>query len=73
MMKFMKEECVVICCWNVVECVKGDFVFCEGLGYEGKVVVIFKEKEVIFELLDCLFDFVEVEVCLLFFYFVEGI
>ena len=51
---------------------KGDFVPCEGLGYEGKAAVIPKEKEVTFELPDCPSDSVEVEVRLLPSHPVEG-
>ena len=71
-MEFMREERAAIRCWNAVECTKGDFVPCEGLGYEGKAAVIPKEKEVTFELPDCSSDSVEVEVRLLPSHPVEG-
>jgi len=71
-MKPMKEERAAIRRWNAVECAKGDFVPCEGLGYEGKAAVIPKEKEVTFELPDCPSDSVEVEVRLLPSHPVEG-
>ena len=71
-MKPMKEERAAIRRWNAVECAKGDFVPCEGLGYEGKAAVIPKEKEVTFELPDCPSDSVEVEVRLLPSHSVEG-
>lgn len=71
-MEFMREERAAIRCWNAVECTKGDFVPCEGLGYEGKAAVIPKEKEVTFELPDCPSDSVEVEVRLLPSHPVEG-
>ena len=71
-MKPMKDERTPIRRWNAVECIKGDFVPCEGLGYEGKAAVIPKEKAVTFELPVCPSDSVEVEVCLLPSHPVEG-
>lgn len=71
-MEPMKEERMAIGRWNAAECAKGDFVPCEGLGYEGKAALIPKGKSVTFELPDCPSDSVEVEVCLLPSHPVEG-
>lgn len=58
--------------WNGTECVTGDYQPCEGLGYEGKAIVIAKGKEATFEFTGCPSDSVEVEICLLPSHPVEG-
>lgn len=71
-MEPMKKERTAIRCWNAVECKKGDFVPCEGLGYEDKAALIPKGKEITFEFADCPADSVEIEVRLLPSHPVEG-
>lgn len=68
----MKKERTAIRCWSATECTKGDFIPCEGLGYEGKAAVIPKEKKIMFELPECPSDSVEVEIRLLPSHPVEG-
>lgn len=66
------EDRLSLCHWNALECVQGDFIPCEGLGYEGKAVTVKKEGRIIFEFTDCPSDSVEVQVCLLPSHPVEG-
>lgn len=54
-----------VCTWNGADCVKGNPVIQEGLGYEGKAVAVAKDMEVAFDFNDWKADSVEVEVRLL--------
>lgn len=54
-----------VCTWNGADCVKGNPVIQEGLGYEGKAVAVAKDIEVAFDFNDWKADSVEVEVRLL--------
>ena len=51
--------------WNGAEYSAGDAVSCEGLGYEGKAVMLEKNKELSFDFGECPSDSVEVEIRLL--------
>lgn len=51
--------------WNGAEYSAGDAVFCEGLGYEEKAVMLEKNKELSFDFGECPGDSVEVEIRLL--------
>lgn len=51
--------------WNGTECVQGNAVRCEGLGYEGKAATVAKDTELTFEFPHWEADSVEVEVRLL--------
>lgn len=51
--------------WNGAEYSAGDAVSCEGLGYEEKVVMLEKNKELSFDFGECPGDSVEVEIRLL--------
>ncbi len=51
--------------WNAVECGEGNFVPCEGLGYEGKAAAIPTESSVVFDFPHADTDSIEVEVRLL--------
>lgn len=51
--------------WNAADFSDGNPVFCEGLGYEGKAVMLAQGEELVFDFNDCRADSVEVEIRLL--------
>ena len=61
----MLEESPSLYKWNGVEYSAGDAVSCKGLGYEGKAVMLEKNKELSFDFGECPGDSVEVEIRLL--------
>lgn len=68
----LPEKRTPVCVWNGADCLKGNAVKQEGLGYEGKAVAVAKGKELTFKLGDWKADSVEVEVRLLPNHPVEG-
>ena len=61
----MLEDSPSLYKWNGVEYSAGDAVSCKGLGYEGKAVMLEKNKELSFDFGECPGDSVEVEIRLL--------
>ena len=61
----MLEDSPSLYKWNGVEYSAGDAVSCKGLGYEGKAVMLEKNKELSFDFDECPGDSVEVEIRLL--------
>ena len=61
----MLEHSPALYKWNGAEYSAGDAVSCEGLGYEGKAVMLEKNKELSFDFGECPSDSVEVEIRLL--------
>ena len=61
----MLEDSPSLYKWNGVEYSAGDAVSCKGLGYEGKAVMLEKNKELSFDFGDCPGDSVEVDIRLL--------
>lgn len=61
----MLEDSPSLYKWNGVEYSAGDAVSCKGLGYEGKAVMLEKNKELSFDFGECPGDSVEVDVRLL--------
>lgn len=61
----MLEDSPSLYKWNGVEYSAGDAVSCKGLGYEGKAVVLEKNKELSFDFGECPGDSVEVDIRLL--------
>lgn len=61
----MLEDSPSLYKWNGVEYSAGDAVSCKGLGYEGKAVMLEKNKELSFDFGECPGDSVEVEIQLL--------
>lgn len=68
----MKVEESYLAQWNGADCTGGDYIACEGLGYDGKAVQINKGKSIVYEMKDCPTDSVEVEVRLFPVHPVEG-
>ncbi|MEI3467923.1 MAG: glycosyl hydrolase 115 family protein [Bacteroides intestinalis] len=61
----MLEDSPSLYKWNGVEYSAGDAVSCKGLGYEGKAVMLEKNKELSFDFGECPGDSVEVDIRLL--------
>lgn len=61
----MLEDSPSLYKWNGVEYSAGDAVPCKGLGYEGKAVMLEKNKELSFDFGECPGDSVEVDIRLL--------
>ena len=61
----MLEDSTSLYKWNGVEYSAGDAVSCKGLGYEGKAVMLEKNKELSFDFGECPGDSVEVDIRLL--------
>lgn len=61
----MLEDSPSLYKWNGVEYSAGDAVACKGLGYEGKAVMLEKNKELSFDFGECPGDSVEVDIRLL--------
>ena len=61
----MLEERPALYTWNGTDFSEGNAELCEGLGYEGKAVILEKDKELVFNFGDCPTDSVEVEIRLL--------
>lgn len=61
----MLEDSPSLYKWNGVEYSAGDTVSCKGLGYEGKAVMLEKNKELSFDFGECPGDSVEVDIRLL--------
>lgn len=59
------HEQMVLCKWNGAEYTDGKAALCEGLGYEGKAVMLDKDKTLSFDFENCAEDSVEVEIRLL--------
>lgn len=68
----LPEERRPVCVWNGADCIKGNPVTCEGLGYGEKAAAVSKGTELMFEFGDWKADSVEVEVRLLPSHPVEG-
>lgn len=61
----MLEDSPSLYKWNGMEYSAGDAVSCKGLGYEGKAVMLEKNKELSFDFGECPGDSVEVDIRLL--------
>lgn len=61
----MQEGCTAIQVWNATECISGNPIACEGLGYEGHAAAINKGKALTFGFDAVKIDSIEVEIRLL--------